>query len=306
VIATTRLPDTAAEFGADAEVRQLVAAIFGSAAATQAAAPRISASSTWTGGGHDPALAIDGAHGTRWNAADRSRGAQWLEVDFGQPVTVTATEVAEAFDRVRGYRIQTWDGAAWVDQATGDRLGTQREDRFAAVSTTKVRLLMEAVASDSASIAEWTIRGADGRNLLRREAAPCHRNPNGGRAWFLPSPQADALRAVLAEALPDGDLVFERDPAPTGGNLSYIHKVKEGKDIYFIGNSSDQPVDGWVRLAGGLVPELWNPHDGSIRPAEYQQVPANNGTATRVRLQLAPVQSVFIVADHPAKPAGPR
>jgi len=302
VIATTRLPDTAAELGADAEVRQLVTAIFGGAATGQATGPRVSASSTWAAGGHDPALIMDGSPDTRWNAADRSPGAQWLEVDFGHPVTVTATEVNEAFDRVRGYRIQTWDGAAWVDQAKGDRLGKPREDRFAPVSTSKVRLLMETVASDSASIAEWTIRGADGRNLLQREAAPCHRNPKGGRAWFLPSPQADALRTVLAEALPDGDLVFEHSPAPTGGNLSYIHKVNEGRDLYFIGNSSDQPVDPWVRLAGKFGPELWNPPDGSIRPAEYEQVPGDHGGITRVHLKLAPVQSVFLVADNPAKP----
>lgn len=296
VIATTRLPDTAAELGADAEVRQLVTAIFGTPATPQEG-PRVSASSTWAGGGYDPAMSMDGSLETRWNAADRRPGAQWLEVDFGHPETVASTVVNEPFDRVRGYRIQTWNGAAWVDQAKGERLGASKEDRFAPVATNKVRLLMETVAADSASISEWTLRDATGRNLLQREPTACHRNSKGGRAWFLPSPQADILRAVLDEALPDGDVVFEQTPAVSGGNLSYIHKVIEGRELYFIANSSDQAVDTWVRLPGKRVPELWNPHDGKVSPSEYEQVLGKAGPVTRVHVKLAPVHSVFLVAE---------
>jgi len=297
VIATTRLPDCAAEPGADAEVRQLVADIFGAEVARQDNFPHVSASSSWPGGGFDPAMSMDGCIQTRWNAADGSKAAQWLEADFGSKQTVTGVIVNEAFDRVRGYRIQTWDGAKWVDQATGERLGEHKEIAFAPVSTTKVRLLMEAVATDSASIAEWTIRDADGHNLLQCGASACHRNAKGGRAWFIPSPQVAALKAVLTEALPHGDVVIDQDPTTPGGNLSYIHKVKDGKSMVFLANSSDVEVDARVTLRGKLTPEVWNPHDGTMGPAEYTFVADKDGTVTRVYVKLAPVHSLFLVTE---------
>jgi hypothetical protein len=296
VIATTRLPDRAAEFGADAEVRQLVAEIFGSVVAQQDAAPRVSASSTWAG--YDPVKTMDGSTQTRWNAADGSKEAQWLEADLGKTQAVAGVVVNEAFDRVRGYRIQTWDGTAWVDQARGDQLGERKEITFASVATTRVRLLMEAVVSDSASIAEWTILGADGRNLFERKPSACHRNAKGGKAWFLPSPTVAVLNAVLTEALPDGDVVIEQDRTLRGGNFSYIHKVKDGQSVYFFANSSDAEVDTWVALRGKLTPEIWNPHDGKISPAEIEHRIGKEGSVTRVHVKLAPVRSLFLVAGE--------
>jgi hypothetical protein len=298
VIATTRLPDRAADFGADAEVRRLVAEIFGAEAARRDDAPHVRATSAWSGGGYDPAMSMDGDTQTRWNAADGNKGAQWLEADLGSPQTVAGVVVSEVFDRVRGYRIQTWDGTAWVDQAKGERLGEHKEISFASVSTTKVRLLMEAVANDSASIAEWTIRGADGRDLFDRGASACHRNAKGGKAWFLPSPGVAALKAVLTEALPDGDVVIEQEPTVNGGNFSYIHKVKDGKSMYFFANSSDAEVDTWVALRGKVAPAIWNPHDGKIGPAEVEHAIGKEGTVTRVHVKLAPVRSLFLVAGE--------
>jgi hypothetical protein len=306
VIATTRLPDRSAEFGADAEVRQLVAEIFGADATHGDDAPQVSASSTWTGGGFAPTMSMDGSNQTRWNAADGSKGAQWLEADLGSTQTVASVVVNEAFDRVRGYRIQTWDGTTWVDQAQGDRLGERKEITFASVSTTRVRLLMEAVAADSASISEWTICGADGRNLFQREPSACHRNARGGQAWFLPSPVVPALKTVLTEALPDGDVVIESDLTVRGGNFSYIHKVKDGKSMFFFANSSDAEVDTWVALRGNIAPAIWNPHNGQTGPAEVEHVRGKAGPVTRVHVKLAPVRSLFLVAENAGRTAKQR
>ena len=245
-------------------------------------------------------MSMDGDTQTRWNAADGSKGPQWLEADFGKARIVAGVVVNEAFDRVRGYRIQTWNDMAWVDQAKGDRLGARKEITFAPVTTTKVRLLMEAVASDSASIAEWTmILGGVSRDHTVRRAPPCHRNAKGGKAWFLPSPQEAALEAVLTEALPDGDVVTGPDIKTSGGNFSYIHKVKDGKSICFLANSSDAEVDTRVTLRGKLTPEFWNPHDGKRSPAEYEHAAGKEGPVTWVHVKLAPVHSVFVVADEP-------
>ncbi len=121
-------------------------------------------------------------------------------------------------------------------------------------------------------------------------------NSRGGRSWFLPSLQTPDLKSVLETALPDADVAFEQEVTTTGGNLSYIHKVNEGRHIIFIGNSSDQKVDNWLRLRGKLTPELWDPHDGKITPIECQHIKMKDGIATRVRVSLDPVRSVFLVA----------
>ncbi len=128
----------------------------------------------------------------------------------------------------------------------------------------------------------------------------CHRNAKGGKAWFIPAPQVAALKAVLTEVLPDGDVVIDQDLTTPGGNFSYIHKVKDGKSIYFFGNSSDAEVDTWVALRGKLAPELWNPHDGKTGPAGFEQVAGKEGPVTRVHVKLPPVHSLFLIADESA------
>jgi len=50
-----------------------------------------------------------------------------------------------------------------------------------------------------------------------------------------------------------------------GGSLTYIHKVKDGRILYFFGNSSDKRVDTKVTLRGNLNLAIWGPMDGSVR-----------------------------------------
>ena len=122
--------------------------------------------------------------------------------------------------------------------------------------------------------------------------------PGGGKAWFLPSPSVAALKAVLAEALPDGDVVIGQDLTTSGGNFSYTHKVKDGKSIYFFANSSDAEVDTWVALRENQSIEVWNAHDGKIGPAEVEHVIGTEGPVTRVHVILAPVRSLFLVSGE--------
>ena len=113
------------------------------------------------------------------------------------------------------------------------------------------------------------------------------RNDRGGRAYFLSPPSATwRFWEVLDATLPDGDVVFEESPTVRNGNLSAIHKVVEGRDVYFFANSSETPVDCHVRLRGKLVLEEWDPHTGQIRRNASQ--PA--GDSTRIHLVLPPVQ----------------
>jgi hypothetical protein len=296
VIATSRLPDSSAEFGMDKEVRKAVAAMFGAAAEKKLDYPRVTASSAWAAGGFDPGNAADGDAQTRWNAADGDKRPQWLEVDFGAAKTFAKTVVREAFDRTRTYRIQAWDGATWINLAKGERLGTLRTDVFAPVTASKVRLCIDAIASDSVSIGEFEVLDAAGRNLASRsDLHVVHTNAQGGKAYFIPSPNAATLKAVLDDAMKVYDVAFQGDVRVRNGNLSYIHKVVEGRQVYFVGNSSDLAVDTFIRLRGRRKLESWDPHTGQRGECETETLSDNGCEVTRVRLRLAPVHSVFLV-----------
>jgi hypothetical protein len=129
------------------------------------------------------------------------------------------------------------------------------------------------------------------------DAPRANANAKGGKSWFVPQPTAAALKAALDEALPVGDVTFEADVAVKGGNLSYLHKVVEGRDVYFFGNSSDAPVDVPVRLRGRRAIDRWDPHTGEIGPAEASHDKAGGGDVTRLRLRLDAVRSVFFVGE---------
>ncbi len=138
---------------------------------------------------------------------------------------------------------------------------------------------------------------------------------NGGMAYFIPTldNNGTALDAALKEAIPIADVqfganvpAFKHQPQPGSrppevafsGMLSYLHKVKEGRHIYFFANSTDEHIDSEITLRGNLRLQSWNPHDGSIRKIESDQQSANDAPVTRARLTLAPLQSVFWVEEH--------
>ena len=303
VIATTRLPDQSAEFGQIAEVRAAIRHIFGAEALAlppeNRPTTRVTASSVWAAGGHDAALACDGDPDTRWNARDGMRTNQWLEVDFGVPRTFNRVRLREAFNRAVSHRVEAWDGQGWRVCVSGDRMGADRLHTFAPVTATRVRLVIDAVRSDTPSIAEFEILDRDGANFAllqpRSSRLTVHRNERGGAAWFVETPRAAALAGVLAEAVPSPDVAWVNPPLVKGGNLTYLHKEIGGREFYFFANSSDSVVSTPVRLRGAWRLERWDPHTGRILPQPAQV----QGGATALLLELPPVTSVFIVGQKP-------
>ena len=142
------------------------------------------------------------------------------------------------------------------------------------------------------------IFGVDVTNRALTASGPIvrHTNQTGGRAWFLPAPSESSLRQALAEALPDGDVVFEEELSVKGGNLSYIHKVQNGQHVYFFANSSDQKVETAVFLRGELSLESWDPHEGTTRAWPSTRGQKGGVSVTRLQLSLPPVHSVFLLS----------
>lgn len=123
-------------------------------------------------------------------------------------------------------------------------------------------------------------------------------NRKGGKAYFAPQPTVAALQAMLHDALPVPDVAFDPHLRVSSGDgaLSYLHKQKDGREIYFFANSSDDAVDTFVRLGSNLAPQSWNPHTGAQTPAEVTHLRAHGQAVTRLHLKLAPVTSLFVVA----------
>lgn len=129
------------------------------------------------------------------------------------------------------------------------------------------------------------------------------RNPAGGRVLFVPKAEPALLETALKEVLPVRDVEFGEGmwPLKTGeaydGALTYIHKVKHGRDVYFFANSSERPVATEVVLRGHKELGIWNPHTGERQPARYTHAESGGSPVTRVKLTLPAVSSLFYVQE---------
>jgi hypothetical protein len=131
-----------------------------------------------------------------------------------------------------------------------------------------------------------------------------NRNAAGGRAYFLPRYTPEIVQAIMREAVPTWDVAIQEPMWPVkigrsyDGSLTYIHKVKDGRNIYFFANSSDKPVETKVTLRGSLNLSIWNPMDGQRQPIEETHATSPDGQPlTIVPLKLAPTTALFYVQE---------
>jgi hypothetical protein len=126
-------------------------------------------------------------------------------------------------------------------------------------------------------------------------------NAKGGMAVLLRQTDRASLEDIFAriEIFPDVAIDHLSTPLPTDGSgfVNYIHKRKEGKEIYFLTNSTDRPLTAEVRLRGRLKPEYWDPRTGDIRPVKgfCFEKNARGQEYTVFPLSLPGVSSIFVV-----------
>lgn len=86
---------------------------------------------------------------------------------------------------------------------------------------------------------------------------------------------------------------FEFDLTGADKQLSYVHRVDDETDIYFVSNQQRQSVSAECTFrVTGKVPELWNPENGAIEPAPIWN---DEDGRTRVNLDLHPAGSTFVI-----------
>jgi hypothetical protein len=143
--------------------------------------------------------------------------------------------------------------------------------------------------------------GVDATQSMPEGVTAIKKNKMNGRAVFIRKPDGKTLAETINQLDISRDVVFEGNPSPSsaGGMLSYTHKKKDNRDIYFFANSTDDNIETFVDVKGVIRPELWNPSSGTFTPIKQtENVKLNGQIYTRFPLQLNSVTSLFVVSAN--------
>jgi hypothetical protein len=190
------------------------------------------------------AYAVDGSLTTRW-ATDNSVTSATLEVDLGGTYTFNKTVTTEYSSRVASYKIQYWNGTAWVDAYTGTTIGASgKTDSFPAVTGTKVRLnILTITGTRGPSIYEFAVYGylAAGSSLAA------------------PSQTESTHSPTLQEEHTSPDLSIFPNPVTGNARINYAIK-QEGRGDLTVFNMMGQPVEILVsgNIPAGNYSRTWN------------------------------------------------
>ncbi len=104
-----------------------------------------------------------------------------------------------------------------------------------------------------------------------------------------------AERAEVARALHQAITgLIQPDVVIDNPDVFCLHRVKDDRDLYFLVNSTRKPQSAEITLPGTVQPWLWDPSTTETRPIASS--PTAEG-ATRFRLELPPVGSIFVTTE---------
>jgi hypothetical protein len=141
--------------------------------------------------------------------------------------------------------------------------------------------------------------GIDPEQPMPAASTILRKNAKGGQLGFILKPDTESLSTSMNQLDIAADIRFDSLPKlnkEDQGEVSYIHKIKENRNVYYIANSSDTPVKTNVELRGKLKPEFWFPESGKILPV-VNPVSVKHGDQvyTRFQIELPAVNSVFVI-----------
>ena len=214
--------------------------------------------------GYGAAKAADGNPSTYWRGAGKvGWDERWLQLAFGSPQTFDSAWVIEDTGRMKVFEIQFWKDGKW--QTCQD----SNLDKYTVIEKA---------------------------------------NSKGGKAIFLKKPYAKLLAKALDSVVPVYDVEFEEPVKEVAackfgvryersGWFSYIHKVKEGRDYYFIANAEDKERETAIRIRGKFVPKLMFPSTGVTAKPKYEHIQDAGMDVTRIHYTFKPVEAVFITGE---------
>ena len=132
----------------------------------------------------------------------------------------------------------------------------------------------------------------------------CQTSPNGGRSYLLPEkPTPEQLQQVLAG---DAGVVptLQVLEGKTDHWLHVIHRVKAGRDLFFIANQNHlgEARQFRFRILADGVPECWDALRNEITAVPFTR----DGRAVDLTLTMEPNESVLLAFQPQARPLAPR
>jgi hypothetical protein len=192
------------------------------------------------------------------------------------------------------YKVMFLTGCNTISYKTLEKLKDFYESGGTIISTTKLPHKSSEMGEDQKVID--LVQEIFGINALLQDNSSVHKqtNENGGASIFIPSPDKEAITRALENTKPDVQFVSNPVLSTNFGKFSYIHKVKEGRNIFYFANSSDEKIETEVILKGKYKLENWDPHKGTISGISKLEFLEENGqTFTKCSLTLGPVSSAF-------------
>ncbi|MFY0652806.1 MAG: hypothetical protein JXQ96_12260 [Cyclobacteriaceae bacterium] len=195
------------------------------------------------------------------------------------------------------YKIMIITGSKSISYKTLEKLKSFYDNGGTIISTTILPTKSSEMGADQKVIN--LVKDIFGIDALDQDTTRISTNDNndGGRAIFIPSPNKENLQAAMNNI--SRDVLFTSDPTLSTdfGKFSYIHKIKDGRDIFYFANSSDETIETEVLLKGELKLEAWDPRSGKINKQVTIYSKSNrNVNYTKIKLKLGPVSSSFYVS----------
>jgi hypothetical protein len=198
------------------------------------------------------------------------------------------------------YKILFLTGSHVVSYRTLEKIKAFYESGGTVISTTQLPYKSSEIGHDQ-KVTDL-VREIFGVNAHEQKNALMQENSNskGGYAVFVPNPGREVLQSIIDQRMAP-DVIFSPNPelGSDFGKFSYIHKVKDGRDIFYFANSGDEPVQTEVFIRGRQKLEKWNPHNGSIdKNVNAEYVRKEGEDYTRFSLTLEPVKSLFYIRKN--------
>jgi hypothetical protein len=201
-------------------------------------------------------------------------------------------------ENVQAYKALIITGCNIVSYKTLEKIKAFYDAGGLVISTTQLPYKSAEMGGDQKIID--LVQQIFGIHALDQDTTLIQRNSNdqGGISVFIPKPDRSNMAETLGDKLaPDVEFVPDPQLASDFGKFSYIHKIKDGRDIYYFANSSDEKVETSVILRGKLKLEEWNPHNGKVEEINAESVERYDQPYTKIKLRLNPVKSVFFISE---------
>ena len=197
----------------------------------------------------------------------------------------------------QSYKVLFMTGANTISVKTLRKIKAFYDQGGTVISTSKLPYKSSELNQDKEVIK--IIKAMFGKNPLHIDTTSTDiiERKKNGNAIFIPKPNQENISTILSKYhTPDIKFVNNPQLSSNFGKFSYIHKVKNGKNIFYFANSNDESINTEVLIKGKLKLQKWNPHNGEIdKNIDMTYLSIGSVDYTKIKLSLKGVDSLFFI-----------